>query len=309
MLMCMGDVLGSWYVGNVVKVSGCAVYSRRDANNINSVVKSDTSTTSSNHIRVSDGSASSANSTKAEVVVATATVVEPPVKRVEATNPCSGSAEDNVSADYAEIEEEKTEHKQKVGTLQSAADSTLSTVSSFNSSARGSTLMYNGGQDSFLDNLEPGAHNTPKFPKMASQYDHLAFNTDYEKDPNSVNDHDYEQDPDYQQQKRFDPPLPPAHLYQTLKQYPQQSGKETHYNTPERTLRPLSEKLPRVLGQPDYADAIPHSNSISTPQSRNINYTELRKSTLDPTPHYTHLDVNTKEHTRSSGLSYVTTDL
>ena len=287
------------------------VFSGRDAN---SIVKSDTSTTSSNLIRVSDGSASSANSTKAEVVMATTTVVEPPTKRVEATNPRSGSVEE---AEYAEIEEEKTVYKQTKGdTLQSAADSTLSTVSSFNSSTRGSTLMYDGGQDSFLDNLEPGAHNTPRFPIAASstsadheapQYDHLAVNTDYEKDPNYVHDHDYEQDPDYQEQKKFDPPLPPAHLYQTLQQHVHQFAKDNHYKSPDKSLRPLSEKLPCVSEQPDYADAIPHSNSLSTPQPHN--YTTLRQSTLDPLPHYTRLDINTKEHKRGSGLSYVTTDL
>lgn len=280
------------------------VYSGRE---VNSIVKSDTSTTSSNHIRVSDGSASSGNSTKAEVM-ATATMVKPSANTIEAQNPLTGN-EDTVSADYAEIEEDKSEQKQRGGTLQSVANSTLSTVSSFNSSVRDSTLTYDGGQDSFLDNLEPGAHNTPKFPKASPQYDHLALNRDYEKDPNYVHDHDYEQDPDYQKQKEFKPPLPPAHLYQALQQHPHQPGKEMHYRMPEKTMRPLSEKLPSVLEQPDYADAVPHCNSFSTPHMQNYNYTELRASTLDPLPHYTHLDINTKENIRGSGLSYVTTDL
>lgn len=274
---------------------------------------------------MSDGSASSGNSTKAEIVTASPAVTEPK-KHFEAKNPLPGST-DNVSADYAEIEEEKDGHKQRGGTLQSVADSTLSTVSSFNSSMRDSTLdgtlLYdNGGQDSFLDNLEPGAHNTPRFPMAAASnynhlalkadynhlalqgdYNHLALKGDYEKDPNYVQDHDYEQDPDYQQQKNFDPPRPPAYLLQ------QQSGRDVHYKSPEKTMRPLSEKLPRVLEQPDYADAIPHCNSLSTSHVQPHNYAELRQSTLDPLPHYTHLDIKTKEHQRGSGLSYVTTDL
>ena len=282
------------------------LYSGRDAN---SIVKSDTSTTSSNHIRVSDGSASSGNSTKAEIVMASTAVTEPPVKHFEAKNPLP-TGEDNVSADYAEIEEDKNEHKQRDGTLQSVANSTLSTVSSFNSSMRDSTLdgtlLYDGAQDSYLDNLEPGAHNTPRFPLGASNYNHLALKGDYEKDPNYIQDHDYEQDPDYQQQKNFNPPLPPAHLYHALQQ---QSGRELHYKSPDKTMRPLSEKLPRVIEQPDYADAIPHCNSLSTRQLQTHNYAELRQSTLDPLPHYTHLDLKTKEHQRGSRLSYVTTDL
>ena len=268
---------------------------------------------------MSDGSASSGNSTKAEIVTASPAVTEP-TKHFEAKNPLPGST-DNVSADYAEIEEDKNEHKQRGGTLQSVADSTLSTVSSFNSSMRDSTLdgtlLYDGGQDSFLDNLEPGAHNTPKFPMAAASnynhlalkgdynhlalqgdYNHLALKGDYEKDPNYVQDHDYEQDPDYQQQKNFNPPMPPAHLLQ-----------QSHYKSPEKTMRPLSEKLPRVLEQPDYADAIPHCNSLSTRHVQPHNYAELRQSTLDPLPHYTHLDIKTKEHQRGSRLSYVTTDL
>ena len=267
---------------------------------------------------MSDGSASSGNSTKAEIVMTTPPVVEPPNRTVEATNPLSDCkiTEDSMSADYAEIEEEdddKTEYDQRGDTLQSAADSTLSTVSSFNSGGmRDSTLLYDGGQNSFLDNLEPGAHNTPKFPRkvigdLESEYDHLAVNKDYEKDPSYVPDHDYEQDPDYEQQKKnFDPPLPPAHLYQALQQ---QAGNNAQYKVPERTLRPVSEKLPAVLEQPDYADAIPHCHSLSTRQPQNYNYTQLRASTLDPLPHYTHLDINTKENIRGSGLSYITTDL
>ena len=290
-------------------------------------MKSDTSTTSSNHIRVSDGSASSGSSTKAEVVMASQSVTEPPIKHFEARNPLP-SCTDNVSADYAEIEEDKNEHKERGGTLQSVADSTLSTVSSFNSSMRDSTLdgtlLYDGGQDSFLDNLEPGAHNTPRFPMATSNYNHLALKGDYnhlalkgdynhlalkgdyEKDPNYIQDHDYEQDPDYQKQKNFNPPMPPAHLYQALQQ---QSGREVHYKSPEKTMRPLSEKLPRLLEQPDYADAIPHCNSLSTRHVQTHNYAELRQSTLDPLPHYTHLDIKTKENQRGSRLSYVTTDL
>ena len=305
----------------------------RDAS---SIVKSDTSTTSSNHIRVSDGSDSSTNSAKAEgVIVATTVATEPPTKLAEVKHP-QLNREDTVSADYAEIEEEedKSKQKQKGGTLQSTADSTLSTVSSFNSSTmrdstmNGSTLRdssvrdsimtdttmgdgtlsYVGGQNSYLDNLEPGAHNTPRFPiasaAAGSQYDHLQLNKDYEKDPSYIPDHDYEQDPDYQKQKRnFDPPLPPAHFYQ-------QARNDVHYRAPERNLRPISEKLPHLIEQqPDYADAIPHSNSLSSRQAHNYDYAKLRASTLDPLPHYTHLDIKTKENVRGSGLSYVTTDL
>ena len=282
--------------------------SGRDAN---SIVKSDTSTTSSNHIRVSDGSASSGNSTKAEIVMAQQATDTLPAKQLDATNPLPISR-DNVSADYDEIEEDKTEEKQKGGTIQSAADSTLSTVSSFNSSMRDSaldgTLLYDDeNQNSFLDTLEPGAHNTPRFPIAASNYNHLALKADYEKDPNYVQDHDYEKDPDYQQKKRFDPPMPPAHLYQGLLNRP--GSKEIHYKSPEKSLRPLSEKLPRLL-EHDYADTIPHCNSLSTQQAQhNYDYTKLRASTLDPLPHYTHLDIKTKENQRGSGLSYVTTDL
>lgn len=305
-------------------------------------MKSDTSTTSSNHIRVSDGSDSSTNSTKADaVIVAMTTVTEPPTKPAEMKNP-QLNREDTVSADYAEIEEEEEEDKSKQkhrgGTLQSNVDSTLSTVSSFNSSTmrdstmNGSTLrdstlrdsimtdstmgdgtlLYVGGQNSYLDNLEPGAHNTPRFPLSSaaagSHYDHLALNKDYEKDPSYIPDHDYEQDPDYQKQKRnFDPPLPPAHLYQALQQ---QARNDVHYRAPERNLRPISEKLPHLIDQqPDYADAIPHSNSLSSRQAHNYDYAKLRASTLDPLPHYTHLDIKTKENVRGSGLSYVTTDL
>ena len=298
----MGDALqltASLTCGSIVCIYVC---SGRD---VNSIVKSDTSTTSSNHIRVSDGSASSGNSTKAEVVATSkvATAGPPQKSAAEVKNQHSPLVE-TVSADYAEIEgEDKSERKQKGDTLQSAADSTLSTVSSFNSSMRDSTLLYDGGQDSFLDNLEPGAHNTPKFPIGPAKFNHAPVNMDYEKDPNYVQDHDYEQDPDYEKQKRFDPPLPPAHLYQALKQRP---SKEHHYREPENTLRPLSEKLPSLLEQPDYADTIPHCNSLITPKTQN--YTQLRASTLDPLPHYTHLDINTKEHIRGSGLSYVTTE-
>ena len=183
----MGAILISWQIITLLFVAGLF----RDAS---SIVKSDTSTTSSNHIRVSDGSDSSTNSTKADgVIVATTTATEPPTKPVEVKNP-QLNREDTVSADYAEIEEEEEEDKSKQkqigGTLQSTADSTLSTVSSFNSSTMrdstmrdstlrdsslrfstmtdstmgDGTLLYVGGQNSYLDNLEPGAHNTPRFP-------------------------------------------------------------------------------------------------------------------------------------------------
>ena len=334
----MGAILISWQIITLLFVAGLF----RDAS---SIVKSDTSTTSSNHIRVSDGSDSSTNSTKADgVIVATTTATEPPTKPVEVKNP-QLNREDTVSADYAEIEEEeeeedKSKQKQIGGTLQSTADSTLSTVSSFNSSTMrdstmrdstlrdsslrfstmtdstmgDGTLLYVGGQNSYLDNLEPGAHNTPRFPiasvATGSQYDHLALNKDYEKDPSYIPDHDYEQDPDYQKQKRdFNPPLPPAHLYQALQQQAA-ARNDIHYRAPERNLRPISEKLPHSLEQqPDYADAIPHYNSLSSRQAHNYDYAKLRASTLDPLPHYTHLDIKTKENVRGSGLSYVTTDL
>jgi len=285
----------------------------------NSVIKSDTSTASSNQIRVSDSSASSGSSTKGEAVT-TATVVATEVGPPEESDDTKNHSDlkETASADYDEIEEDKSEQKLKGDTLQSAADSTLSTVNSFNSSMRDSgmrdsTLLYDGGQESFLDNLEPGAHNTPRFPTSAANYNNLAVNRDYEKDPNYsyAHDHDYEQDPDYQkQQKKFDPPLPPTHLYQALQQHPSQL-KENHYKAPEKTLRPISEKLPRVAEhvQPEYDDTVPHSNTLSTHTPQAQNYTELRQSTLEPLAQYTRLDMATKERTRGNGLSYTTTDL
>ena len=265
----------------------------------NSTVKSDASTTSSNHIRVSDSSGSSGGQTKPEIVTATIEMSNGGThKRLEGT----------VSADYAEIEESKevNDHEQQKGdTLQSAADSTLSSVGSFNSTVRNSTMSYSE-DPSVLDNLEPGAHNTPKFPHRPILTNSSDVDNDYEQDPDykEAYSQDYERDPNYQKQKR---PVVPPSVYQQLQPNHQQLH-EMHYRAPERSLRPLSETVTaRALLQHDYADTIPHSNSISTPQPQN--YTELRASTLDPLPHYTHLDISTKEHTRGSGLSYVTTDL
>jgi len=264
----------------------------------NSTVKSDASTTSSNHIRVSDSSGSSGG-TKPEIVTATIEMSDGGThKRLEGT----------VSADYAEIEESKmSDHEQQKGdTLLSAADSTLSSVGSFNSTVRDSTMSY-GDDSSMLDNLEPGANNTPKFPHRPVLKNSSDVDNDYEKDPdyNEAYSQDYERDPNYQKQKK--PTVPPPSVYQQL-QPNQKQLPEMHYRAPEKSLRPLSETvIAHTLMQHDYADTIPHSNSISVPQPQD--YTELRASTLDPLPHYTHLDITTKEQTRGSGLSYVTTDL
>jgi len=247
---------------------------------------------------VSDSSGSSGG-TKPEIVSAT----------IEMSNGGTHKRlEGIVSADYAEIEESKmNDHEQQKGdTLQSAANSTLSSVGSFNSTVRDSTMSY-GDDSSMLDNLEPGAHNTPKFPHRPMLKNSSDLDNDYEKDPNykAAYSQDYERDPNYQKQKI--PVVPPPTVYQQLQPNHHQLP-EVHYKAPERSLRPLSETVTsRTLIQHDYADAIPHSNSVSVPQPQD--YTELRASTLDPLPHYTHLDINTKEHTRGSGLSYVTTDL
>jgi len=262
----------------------------------NSTVKSDASTTSSNHIRVSDSSGSSGGQTKPEIVTATIEMSNGGThKRLQGT----------VSADYAEIEESKSDDvgQQKGDTLQSVADSTLSSVGSFSSTVRDSTMSY--GDDPVLDNLEPGAHNTPKFPHRPIPVNSSDVDNDYEKDPDYSNAYsqDYERDPNYQKQKRS---VVPPSVYQQLQLNHQLQ--EMHYKAPEKSLRPLSETVTaHAFIQNDYADTIPHSHSVSTPQPQN--YTKLRTSTLDPLPHYTHLDINTKEHARGSGLSYVTTDL